>query len=203
MKSIFDIYFQQRDLDSRFIIALERLSRVFRNLLWEEVKKYNLSPIQIQFIVLLYSDPDNSIGVSQLAEKFNLTKATVSDAVSSLVRKKIIVKKINAVDKRIINLSLTKKGKDIASELIGWPSKIQTELRKHSAEEKTDAYIFLLKLIESFERIGIISRSRMCITCRFYELKSGNTAYCNLLQKELTQKDLRIDCPEHELAEAV
>lgn len=202
MNSVFNPDFQNKDLDSKIVVALERLSQVFHNLIWQETKKHNLSPIQIKFLIFLLTQSSKNCTVTELAKKFNLTKATVSDAVTCLVEKKLVLKKESPEDKRIILLNLTKKGKDISEELIGWSDSIRNELISSNTEDKLDVYLFLLRLIESLEKIGIISLNRMCITCRFFERSaSPNTAhYCKLLEKPLSSKELRIDCLEHEAA---
>ncbi len=202
MNSVFNPDFQHKDLDSKIVVALERLSQVFRNLIWQETKKHNLSPIQIKFLIFFLTQPSENCTVTELAKKFNLTKATVSDAVTSLVEKKLVQKKESPEDKRILLLNLTKKGKDISEELIGWSDSIRNELISSNTEDKLDVYIFLLKLIESLEKVGIISLNRMCTTCRFFEkADSANSAhYCKLLEKSLSSRELRIDCLEHEAA---
>ncbi|MEL6557873.1 MAG: MarR family transcriptional regulator, partial [Bacteroidota bacterium] len=39
---------QQKDISSKIVAGLERVSEVFKVLLWEKAKQVGLSPIQIQ-----------------------------------------------------------------------------------------------------------------------------------------------------------
>ena len=88
MAPVFDPIEQNENIDSKIIAGLERISRVFRLLLWDIAKDENLSPIQIQFLIfLLYNKPSRR-RITDIANEFNLTKATVSDAISSLEEKK-------------------------------------------------------------------------------------------------------------------
>jgi len=58
MAPVFDPIEQNENIDSKIIAGLERISRVFRLLLWDIAKDENLSPIQIQFLIfLLYNKP--------------------------------------------------------------------------------------------------------------------------------------------------
>lgn len=202
MNSVFNSEFQHKDLDSKIVVALERFSQVFHNLLWSKTKEFNLSPIQIKFLIFILTNNSKNCTVTELGKKFNLTKATVSDAVASLVEKKYISKKGSSEDKRTTHLQLTKKGKEVSEELISWADPIRNALNNSPVTSKLDVYLYLLKLIESLERAGIISISRMCITCRFFvESALTNTPhYCKLLEKHLSSKELRIDCLEYEAA---
>lgn len=202
MKSVFNNEFQHKDLDSKIVVALERLSQVFHNLLWNKTKEYNLSPIQIKFLIFILTNNSDKCTVTALGRKFNLTKPTVSDAVASLGEKKLIQKKESTEDKRTIHLQLTKKGKEFAEELLSWADPIRDEIKSNSDAGKLDVYLFLLKLIESLERAGVISINRMCITCRYFvESASPNSPhYCKLLEKNLSSQELRIDCLEQEAA---
>lgn len=202
MKSVFNHEYQHKDIDSKIVVALERLSQVFNNLLWNQTKNFNLSPIQIKILVFVLTNPQENCTVTELANKFNLKKPTVSDAVASLVEKKYLTKKESNKDKRYFQLSLTTRGKNTAGDLIGWADSVRSSLHSSSTEEKLDVYIFLLKLIQSLEKAGIISLNKMCITCRFFEKASQANPqhYCMLLKKPLSSNELRIDCLEHEAA---
>jgi hypothetical protein len=57
----------------------------------------------------------------------------------------------------------------------------------------------LLKLIHELNKAGVITIQRMCSTCVNYRGENG-THYCQLLQMKLEAQNLRVDCPEHELA---
>jgi DNA-binding MarR family transcriptional regulator len=81
------------DLDEKLIAALERLAHVLRTLLWEEGVRSRLSPIQIQTLLYLASHSEELCRVGQLAQEFNLTPATMSDAVDALEEKGLVVRR--------------------------------------------------------------------------------------------------------------
>lgn len=199
MKSVFNRQYQQNDLDSKIVLALERLSHAFRLLLWEQTKKFNLSPMQTQILVYLFYQPENNT-VSAFTQKLNLTKATISDSVASLQSKKFITKKISGQDKRVYNLILTERGKSVAKEIDSWTNIMKKKIVSIDTAPKEEIYNFLLKLIISLEDEGILYQHRICYTCKFFEDKNAGAKsgfYCSLLQKVLGFTDLRIDCPEH------
>ena len=51
MKSSFDLKRQSTKIESKIVVALERISEAFRVLLWNESKENSLSPIQIQLLI--------------------------------------------------------------------------------------------------------------------------------------------------------
>ena len=61
--------------DSKLLNALERLSETLKSLLWEQAKRYGVSPIQIQILLFVAEQPADLTGVSYLAREFNVTKA--------------------------------------------------------------------------------------------------------------------------------
>lgn len=202
MNSVFDLTSQQSDLNSKIIIALERLAEAIRILLWDQSKTANLSPIQIQFLIFLHYYPAEQRRVSELARRFNLTQATVSDAVSSLEAKGLVTKTESPQDRRATVLKLTAAGREAVQQLAGWAEGIRSVLSDFPAERTVAGYLFLLQLVEALEKRGVISRNRMCLTCRFFreEVSSGENSpyFCAFLDKPLSTGDLRVDCPEYE-----
>jgi hypothetical protein len=73
MKSPFDLNQQNKKVESKIVVALERISEAFRVLLWNESKENALSPIQIQILIFLLFHSDEMCKVSYLAQEFNMT----------------------------------------------------------------------------------------------------------------------------------
>ena len=107
MGSLFDPSAQHDDVDARIVAALERLSQVFRVRLGEEARQRNLSPIQAQLLIYLLHHDVELRRVSQLAREFDLTQATVSDAVASLETKGLVRREQWPDDRRVVTLRLT------------------------------------------------------------------------------------------------
>lgn len=202
--SVFDPSAQHEDVDNKLVAALERLGQVFRLLLREKAREHDLSPIQAQFLVyLLYHDVELR-RVGQLAKEFDLTPATVSDAIRTLVKKGLIDREPWPEDGRIVTLRLTPAGEELATGLSTWANVIKERLERSSPEEKEVMMAFLMRLITSLQSSGAISVARMCVTCRFFrrDVHPGDDSphHCGLLDVPLAGSDLRLDCPEHELA---
>ena len=204
MDSVFDLSAQHSDVDSKIVAALERLGQAFRILLREKAQEYGLSPIQAQFLVyLLYHDVELR-RVSQLAREFGLTQATVSDAVDSLEAKGLVGREHWPEDGRVITLRLSPEGELAATELSTWADTVKEHLDLSSPQEKEVVMRFLMRLIGSLQRSGVITVARMCVTCRFFQRDAhqgtGSPHHCRLLDVPLGTPDLRLDCPEYEPA---
>lgn len=197
-RSVFDNKFQEESVESKIVVALERISEGFRVLLWEESKEHALSPIQTQILIFcLFHDSDKST-VSHLANEFNMTKSTISDSVKSLLSKKLIIKETESDDNRSYSIKLTDSGKLLAKKVSLFANKILEPLANSTNAQNELLLSSLLDLISNLQNTGVISINRMCLSCRFHEvIKKQN--YCRLLNAPLKKSELRIDCRDHEL----
>jgi DNA-binding MarR family transcriptional regulator len=204
LDSVFDPTSQHGDVDAKIVAALERLGQVFRILLREKAQEYGLSPIGAQFLIYLVHHAVELRRVSQLAREFDLTMATVSDAVASLEDKGLISREPWPEDRRVMTLRLTPEGELVAAELSTWADTVRQHLDLCPSEEKEVVMHFLMRLIGTLQKSGVITVARMCVTCRFFQREAhpsfGSPHHCRLLDVPLSGSDLRIDCPEHELA---
>lgn len=196
--SSFNLNEQNQKVESRIVVALERISEAFRVLLWNESKDYSLSPIQIQLLIFIYFHAQEKCKVSYLANEFNMTKATISDSIKVLLSKKLVSKEVDSVDTRSFSLSLSVEGKEIAQKASFFASSIEQPIGKLSEEQKTIMLTGLLKIIYDLNKTGIVTTQRMCFNCSNYELING-MHYCKLIKSQLAESELRLDCPEHEL----
>jgi len=198
---VWDPAFQQEDVDSKIVAALERLAQAFRVLLWRVGQAYGLSPIQVQFLCYLLYQPPAYRRVSHLAQAFRLTKATVSDAVAALTSKGLVRRRPDASDRRSARLDLTPAGRRLAHRLAAWADGVRDSLDFAGSDDKVAVLNFLMRLILELQRAGVITVARMCLTCRFFQPDAHpgtpTPHHCALLDRPLSPAMLRVDCPEH------
>jgi DNA-binding MarR family transcriptional regulator len=195
-KSVFN--HKDQTIESKIVVALERVSEAFRVLLWQESKENSLSPIQIQLLIFILFHSQDLCKVSYLAEEFNMTKATISDSIKVLLQKNLVEKVTDEIDTRSFSLVLTSEGKRIAKKSASFAATVENPIHQFSDEQKETLLISLLRIIERLNQSGVITIQRMCSTCRFYD-SANNKHYCGLLKKPLKNHELMIDCPEHEI----
>lgn len=196
MDSPFDLNHGGQRIESKIVVALERISEAFRVLLWNESKGNTLSPIQTQILIFLLFHARERCTVSYLAQEFNMTKATISDSIRLLLQKGLVEKQPDRRDTRSFTISLTDQGTQTARHAAGFAGAIEQPLHKLSDLQKEVMLTGMLGLIRDLVEAGVITRQRMCYTCAHFRVEAGEP-YCGLLLISLVPHKLRIDCPEH------
>lgn len=196
-KSVFDPSEQERNISAKIVAGLDRISEVFRTLIWEKAKLTGLSPTQIQILIFIAYHKPGLCNVSQLAKEFNVTKPTISDAVKILDRKKMILKDYSAADNRSYTIRLSTLGEGIVAQTDDFANPLKTQLDTMDQADLESVFKTISELIYKLNRTGIITVQRTCFGCKFYE-KRPDGDYCNLLKKDLLNEDIRLDCPEFE-----
>ncbi|MEZ4900251.1 MAG: helix-turn-helix domain-containing protein [Saprospiraceae bacterium] len=194
-QSIFDPAIQHSDVNRKTVVALERISEVFRSLLWDHVKVIGLSPIQIQLLIFIGYHDEELCNVSHLAKEFQVTKPTISDAIRVLLKKELIEKRVSDTDRRAYSVVLKPKGEQIKQQTENFADPVLSILNQLPFEERRSLFNALSRIIYGMNQTGMLSVQRMCFRCRFYQ-KEGEGHYCRLLQVKLADEDIRLDCPE-------
>lgn len=196
-KSIFNPSYQQNNLSSKIVAGLERISEVFKILLWEKAKQVGLSPIQIQILIFIAYHKQELCNVSHLAKEFNVTKPTISDAIKILNKKQLILKDYSSSDSRSYTIHVSQLGKQILSQTYDFAAPLKHQVDTLEQEDLESVFKTLSELIYKLNRKGILTVQRTCFGCKYYQ-KQNDSDYCNLLEKELLNTDIRLDCPEFE-----
>lgn len=198
MKSAFDPEIQAFSIDSKIVVALERISEAFKVSLWNENKKYGISPTQLQILTFLLFHTEDLRTISNLAAEFNSTKASISDSVKTLEKKGYIVRNKSLKDFRISFISLTPEGKEIAQDVSKFANYMEEIVNTMPVYKKEVFLEMLLKLIHELFLKGIISIQRMCLTCSFYKKDDEGKYTCALMNIPIKAPDLRVDCHHYE-----
>jgi hypothetical protein len=140
--------------------------------------------------------------VTEVAEELVLTKPTVSDSVSTLVRKGLVEKVRSTSDARAVELRLTAEGERIATNAGGWPQTLLTATNQLDAEEKAALLRGVIKIVHSLQQQGLTPVNRMCLTCELFGpgQHPGEPHHCGFTNAPLSNEDLQIDCRDHQTA---
>lgn len=190
---------QAEDTPSKIVASLERLSEAFRVLLWQEATQYGLSPIQIQVLTFLLHYPEEKRTVTTLASYFNMTKATISDAVKSLEQKNYLTRKASPTDTRSHTLHLVKEGRAVARKVEQFADPLQKTVAQMPLKDQAGLLEQLMQVIYQLNQQEIISSQPMCFNCEHLNEKKGY--YCNKLKISLNNGGLRMECPVFKLRE--
>lgn len=185
-------------LNQNIVLVLEKLYQVQRSLLWDVGKVENLSPVQMQFLIYLDKNPSDRCKVSILAHEFDLTKATVSDAVTSLESKKLIGKVQEKNDKRSFYIELTAKGKKVVRRVSRWSEILDQKIGTFPLEQKKVVLVFLMELVKALFDEGAINVPRFCLTCSNFERdirpNAAQPHRCGLTGKYVSDANLNVGC---------
>ncbi|SEN27628.1 transcriptional regulator, MarR family [Nonomuraea pusilla] len=194
----------QPPLDRRLADALERLTHAVRTLAVAGSQANGLSVVQLHALLALASHPAERRRVGALAEEFAVTAPTMSDAVSALERKGLVVRAAVPGDARRRELTLTPEGEALTARLSGWDGPLLEALGTLPAEERAALLQAALDLIAGLRRAGVITVDRSCVSCRFFRRDARDDPaaphYCGLLEQPLPRAGLRVSCPEHQPA---
>jgi DNA-binding MarR family transcriptional regulator len=187
------------DVDLKLVAALERVGQALRVQVWDKAKQHGLSPIQLQLLLRLATDPPRRRRIGVLAAELDVTHPTVSDAIAALRRKELVDR--DAPSRRA-SLSLSARGRLVADDLADWDQRTREQLADVPAADKQAMLRLLLDLIAGLQRSGAITIARMCVTCRFFRRDahpdSAQPHHCALVDVPMGASDLRVDCAEHE-----
>ena len=197
-ESTFNPEQQEKDISSKIVAGLERVSEVFKKLLWEKAKLIGLSPIQIQILIFITFHKRDLCNVSHLAKEFNVTKPTISDAIRVLHKKELIIKDYSSSDNRSYTIILSEKGKEIVNETQGFSNPLKNQVDNFEQQEKESLFETLSTLIHKLNKNGILSVQRTCYGCKFYQ-KNDTSHFCNLLNTQLHTTEIRLDCSDFEI----
>lgn len=185
-------------IEEKIVFGIEKLARANRVLLWEVAKKENLSPIQIQFLNYLNNHPRELCTIKNLSKEFDLTEATVSEAIKSLQKKGFIFKKRTKEDGRVYILWLTEQGEKLAKRVSIWSSILVENIKRLSPEKKEKIMLYLMELLKSLQKTGVISVAKMCLNCENFEKDahpgSKKPHHCSFTNSTMSNTELIIDC---------
>ena len=196
---IFNQKNQEENISSKIVVGLQRISEAFKVLLWQKAKEFGVSPIQIQILIFIENHKEQYCNVSYLAKEFNLTKPTISDAIKVLEKKGMIVKDYSSSDSRSYTIFLSDLGKNTVFKNDDFVNPIYSEIQKISPNEQENLFATLSSLIYKLNQKDILTVQRTCFACKFYS-KNNKQHHCGLLQKELLNSEIRLDCKEFETA---
>lgn len=188
------------ELAPKIVNGFERLSEVLKSLLWEKAKNHGISPIQIQILLFVSRHHLDLCNVSYLAKEFNVTKATISDAVRVLLKKQLLEKDFSPTDNRRYNLFATGKGAQIIQDLSTYAFPITDSLANFDQKELSNLFSTITKLIFQLHQSGVIQVQRTCFNCQHYKGDRKSIHHCTLLNKKLKKQDIRLDCNDFEVS---
>jgi len=177
-------------LEEKTLALLERLSRAERALLTKRAYALGLSATQGQILLELQG---RALSAGELAQALGLTPPTVTDALSALKGKGLLLEEPDPLDRRRKRLALTPKGEEKAKALLVHRRPLEGALREVAHLE--GLWEGLAHLARGLIAQGVMADTGLCLTCRHLRREEGY--FCALLGLPLAPGELRLACPDH------
>lgn len=186
--------------------GLAKIGAALKARAWKGAGPARLTPTQGQALTLLRGEPEG-LRLSTLARSLAVTPATASDAVASLTAKGLVVRGVEAANRRAAAFALTPEGAALADEVATWPDFLARATGTLDAAEQTVLYRALVKMIRALQEAGDIPVQRMCVSCRYFRPNvrpddPQRPHVCAFVGAPFGDRHLRLDCREQEQASA-
>ncbi|RKE85653.1 MarR family transcriptional regulator [Rhizobium sp. AG855] len=187
----------------RILEGLARMAMVNRVDDWNRAKALGLNPTQLAILVLL-EGRHSGMSVKDISAHLGVSQPTATDSVLALERKGLVLKQVSETDKRGLAITITREGLSLLSgEHSG--TLADRAVASLTDDEQQDLLLALIKMIRSLQAENAIPVQRMCVSCRFFapfaHAGSAQPHHCHLVDAAFGQRDLRVDCREHEPAD--
>ncbi|MBS1583244.1 MAG: winged helix-turn-helix transcriptional regulator [Bacteroidetes bacterium] len=185
-------------LDRHIAAILERIGEVARADRWRQAAGTETTPLQARVLAFIGGHPHEGIGVARLAQELQVSRPTVSDCVKVLVEKGLLKRIADPRDARSHALVLSPKGRRHQAAIA--PDPLDRSITGLGTADKEALLLHLMQVLRNLFTQGTIDVQRMCWTCAHYRGDRKGEHRCALLGIVMKPKDLRTDCPEHQLA---
>ncbi len=183
--------------------GLSRIATVMRNEDWNRAKAFGLNPTQLSILELLQGRQDG-LTVKEIAANLGVSQPTATDSIAALERKELVTKTSDAADRRTVKVVIAQKGVAILEE-DSTPGAAQNAVGALADQEQEELLVNLVKMIRHLQENDAISIQRMCVSCRYFAPNVHSDAatphHCHFVDAAFGQRELRIDCREHEIAD--
>ena len=187
-------------LDLRLADGLTRLAAVARQLDWQAAATAGLSPTQADILRFVANRPEGA-RLTAAASHVGVSKATASDAVTTLGNKALLRKDVDASDARAVTLKATSTGHEIARS---WPRSFAPVVAGLTQAEQEVLHGLVIKMIRHLQQRQLIAPQRTFVTCRHFRenVAPGTSSphFCALVGAPMGDRHLRVDCAEYESA---
>ncbi|MFY7961412.1 MAG: MarR family winged helix-turn-helix transcriptional regulator [Elsteraceae bacterium] len=190
-------------LTEKLLDGLERFAAAMRIEVRRGAETMNLNPAQTAVLKLLHAHARTGLRVQEVARHMGVRQPTATESINALVRKGLVTRSADPADARAVILRAVPPE---ASAPAPTESATAAALEDLSEQERAALLGALIKLIRGLQVRGAIPPQRLCVTCRHFRPHLHDHPetphHCALVDAAFGRTALRLDCAEHEPAEA-
>jgi len=184
--------------------GFERIALVLRSDLWMASGKAGLNPTQAQALALL-AERAGGLRAKEIAAHLAVSPPTIADTLAALDRKGLVARAQDPADARAMRVILTDEGQKVGRALAQSKSQVTMALAMLSPDQQADLLLSQIRIIRSLQLAGAIPEQRICVSCRHFRPNAYPGAaqphHCAFVNAAIGDRDLRLDCGEHEAAD--
>lgn len=171
---------------------------------WQSSRAAGVNPAQFAILTLLEGRPAG-LSVKDVAASLLVSQPSATDSIAALERKGFVEKRSDPADLRTLRILVTQAGLDLVRTARSEPGMAERAADALGPDLQEKMLLALIAMIRQMQDSGAIPIQRMCVSCRhfspFAHADAANPHHCNFVDAAFGQKDLRIDCREHETAD--
>lgn len=192
------------DLSTRLREGFERIALVLRADLWAAAGQAGLNPTQAQVLGLLAGRPAG-LRAREIAAHLGVSPPSVADTLAALERKGLVTRTPDPADARASVVRTTDAGMDAGRAIAAAASQVGAALAVLSPADRADLLLTQVRIIRALQLAGAVPQQRMCVDCRHFRPHAHPGAdrphHCAFVNAPIGDRDLRLDCGEHEAAD--
>jgi DNA-binding MarR family transcriptional regulator len=196
----------QDSITRKLVFGFDRLAAALRSDQWSRAGAVGLNPTQILALEYVASRDEHGVRIKNIAEQLGVSQPTATDTIVSLERKGLIEKKPDKKDARATAVLVTREGRAMLASLAKTTLATETAFSQLETNEQADLLLLQIKLIRLLQQVGAIPAQRMCASCQYFKPYIYSDAlkphHCDFVNAAFGDRDLRLDCHDHEKAEA-
>lgn len=186
---------------SQIATALQRLSLFWRASQWELAKEFGLNPTQVDLLSRVAARAER---LGDLAAVLGVSQASLSDSVSALERKGLVLRRPDPDDGRARRIDATAEGRALAARLPDAPDALLGAVAGLAEADAAGLLRSLSLIIRNLQEARAIPVQRMCLTCHHFRPHvhddPARPHHCAFVDAAFGDAALRLDCADHETA---
>lgn len=135
------------EYNDNLIELIIRLSRTLKGKMGFDTKTAHLTSLQLQALILLKNK--SNMQMKDVANKFKVKMSTATSLVDRLSCGKLVLRKEGSKDRRIVQISLTKKGEALISDALAQRRKVINSVLSYITKEDKKTLFRILKSISA------------------------------------------------------
>ncbi|MGE7370385.1 MarR family winged helix-turn-helix transcriptional regulator [Neorhizobium sp. NPDC001467] len=185
--------------------GLGRLATALRMDDWAKAKTIGVNPAQLAILTLLESRGRNGVAVREISSQLGVSQPSATDSINALERKGLLRKQRGLADRRSVDIVLTEEGANALVAADTLPTIIERSIGSLEKDVQVELLVTLVQMIRQMQQTDGFPLQRMCVTCRFFDpyihADDHSPHHCNFVNASFGQRDLRVDCRDHEQAD--